>query len=207
MKQKITDIQRQSDHPSQHKIYLDNNPFVVLPSELIEKFGLRIGLEIEAEVIEKLILADEMMHAKNYALDLLNDAIYSKSQMTRHLEREGYSEQTIETIITELIHTGHIRDKLFAENWIHRRLNSNPRGRTLLKQELIEKGVDRDIAEQALTKVKDEDQERLAFEIAEKQAKKYTHLPIQTAQRRLHGFLARRGFASEMIVRIIQQVL
>ena len=71
MKQKITNIQQQPQHPSHHKIYFDDKSVVVIPSILIDKFGLRIGLKIEAEVIEKLIAADEAMRAKNYALDLL----------------------------------------------------------------------------------------------------------------------------------------
>ena len=64
MKQKITHIQEQHKHPSHHEIFLDSKPFVVIPSAFVEKFGLRIGLEIEAEVIEKLIAADEAMRAK-----------------------------------------------------------------------------------------------------------------------------------------------
>ena len=205
--QKITHIQEQQKHPSHHEIFLDDKPFVVIPSAFVEKFGLRIGLEIEAEVIEKLIAADEAMRAKNYSLDLLRENIYSKTQMTRELEREGFGEQAVKTIIAELIHSGHIRDRLYAENWIQRRQKSNPKGRTVLKQELIDKGVDREIAEQVLAAVKSEEESKLAFQIAQKRAKQYKRLPIHVAKRRLHGFLARRGFEPEVILQVIEQVL
>ena len=207
MKQKITHIQEQQKHLLHREIFLDDKPFVVIPSALVEKFGLRIGLEIEAEVIEKLIAADEAMRAKNYSLDLLRENIYSKTQMTRELEREGFGEQTVKTIIAELIHSGHIRDRLYAENWIQRRQKSNPKGRTVLKQELIDKGVDREIAEQVLAAVKSEEESKLAFQIAQKRAKQYKRLPIHVAKRRLHGFLARRGFEPETILQVIEQVL
>ncbi len=207
MKQKITHIQEQQKYPSHHEIFLDDKPFIIIPSALVEKFGLRIGLEIEAEVIEKLIDADEAMRAKNYSLDLLRENIYSKTQMTRELEREGFGEQAVKTIIAELIHSGHIRDRLYAENWIQRRQKSNPKGRTVLKQELIDKGVDREIAEQVLAAVKSEEESKLAFQIAQKRAKQYKRLPIHVAKRRLHGFLARRGFEPEVILQVIEQVL
>lgn len=207
MKQKITDIQQQPKHTSHHKIFLDDKPFVVIPSRLVEKLGIRIGLEIEAEVIEKLIAADEAMRAKNNALGLLQENIYSKSQMTQHLEQEGFKEQTIKTIIAELIHSGHIRDRLYAEKWIQRRQKSNPRGRTVLIQELIDKGVDRETAERVVAEVKAEEEAMLALQIAQKQAKHYKRLPIHVAKRRLHGFLARRGFESETILQVIEQVL
>ena len=207
MKQKITDIQSHSQFPSHHQLFLDDKPFVVLPANLVENFGLRIGLEIESQTIEKLIAADEAMRAKNYALGLLRENIYSKTQMERQLEREGFREQTIKTIIMELINSGHIRDRLFAEKWVQRRLKSNPRGRTVLKQELIDKGVDTKTAEQVLAEVKVEDEARLALQIAQKQSQKYKNLPAHVAKRRLHGFLARRGFESETILQIIEQVL
>ena len=206
MKQKITDIQPQINNSSLLKIYLDEKPYVDVPSVLIENSGLRIGLEIEAEVIEKIIVAEEMIRAKKHALEMLSEEIYSKTQMSRYLEKEGYSDATIKTIVTELIQSGHIRDRKFAEKWVQRRLKSNPRGGKLLKMELIEKGVDRKTAEQVVKEVNANDEEELALQIAEKQRKKYERLPNHVAQRRLHGYLARRGYDSDLILKIIHQV-
>ncbi len=206
MKQKITDIQPQLNDSSLLKIYLDDTHQLSVPTMLVENLGLRIGLEIEAEVIEKLITAEEMMRAKKYALEMLQEEIYSKSQMSRHLAKEGFRDETVETIVTELIQSGHIRDRQFAEKWVQRRLKSNPRGQKLLKMELIEKGVDRKTAEQVVNEVNAEDEARLALQIAKKQGKKYKHLTNQVAQRRLHGYLARRGYDSELILKIIHQV-
>ncbi len=207
MKQKITDIQPHSKFTAHHQLFLDKKPFVVIPSNLVENLGLRVGLEIESQTIEKLIAADEAMRAKNYALNILRENIYSKTQMTQQLEREGFKEQTVETIIAELIQSGHIRDRQYAEKWIQRRQKSNPKGRTVLKQELIEKGVDPETADQVLAEVKTEDEARLALRIAQKRAKQYKRLPIHVAKRRLHGFLARRGFESETILQVIEKVL
>lgn len=207
MKQKITDIHPHNKIPSHHQLFLDKKPFVIIPSNLVENLGLRVGLEIESQTIEKLIAADEAMRAKNFALNILRENIYSKTQMTQQLEREGFKEQTVKTIIIELINSGHIRDRLYAEKWVQRRQKSNPRGRTVLKQELIEKGVDPETAEQVLAEVKTEDEARLALQIARKRVKQYRRLPIHVAKRRLHGFLARRGFESETIMQVIEKVL
>ena len=160
MRQRITDIQAVSELPSHRQLFFDGTPFVVLHAALVENFGLRIGLEIEAEVIEKLIAADEVMRAKNYALRLLreepNNAVdaemedsrpetksktYTKSEMEYRLAREEFSEEAVETAVAELIDSGHIRDRKYAENWIVRRQKSNPRGKTLLKRELLDKGL------------------------------------------------------------------
>lgn len=225
MKQKITSIQTVPELPAHQQLFLNGAPFVVVHASLIEKFGLRIGLEIEAEIIEKLIAADEVMRAKNYALRLLREEkdnttvdesenprstskpkMYTKNEMEQRLAREGFSTQAIETTIEELIHSGHIRDRKYAENWIARRQKSNPRGKTLLKNELVEKGVDRKIAEQVVAKVETEDETKVALQIAQKRAKQYKRLPIHVAKRRLHGFLARRGFGSEVVRHVLKQI-
>ena len=225
MKQKITSIQAVPELPSHQHLFLNDTPFVVIHTSLVEKFGLRIGLEIEAEIIEKIIAADEVMRAKNHALRLLREEkdplaadasedlrptgkpkIYTKNEMEQRLAREGFSAKAIETSIEELIHSGHIRDRKYAENWIVRRQKSNPRGKTLLKKELINKGIDRETAEQVVANVETEDEMKVALQIAKKRMKQYKQLPIPVAKRRLHGFLARRGFGSETVRHVLEQI-
>lgn len=225
MKQQITDIQAVPELPSHCQLVLDGMPFVVLHTVLVENFGLRVGLQIEAEVIKKLIAADEVMRAKNYALRLLrektdNDAVdetessrstvkpkpYTKSEMRQRLAREGFSEKAIGAAIEELIDSGHIRDRKYAENWVVRRQKSNPRGKTLLKRELLDKGVDRETAEQVVAQVETENEATLALQIAQKRVRQYRQLPVHVAKRRLHGFLARRGFESEIVRQVLEQI-
>ena len=225
MKQKITDIQVASELPSHRHIFLNGAPVVVIHASLIEKFGLRIGLEIEAEAIEKIIAADEVMRAKNYTIRLLREEkddtatdtsedsrprikpkTYTKSEIARRLEREGFSGEAIEVSIAELIRSGHIRDRKYAENWIARRQKSNPRGKTLLKQELVDKGIDKETAAQVVATVETEDEAEVALQIAQKRVKQYKRLPTHVAKRRLHGFLARRGFGSDVVRQVLEQV-
>ncbi len=225
MKKQITDIQAVPELPSHRQLFLDDAPFVVLHTILVENFGLRVGLQIEAEVIEKIIAADEVMRAKNYALRLLSERTdnaavdetedsrstvkpkpYTKSEVKQRLAREGFSETAIETAIEELIDSGHIRDRKYAENWVVRRLKSNPRGKTLLKRELLDKGVDREVAEQVVAEIETEDETTVALQIAQKRVKRYRQLPVHVAKRRLHGFLARRGFGSEIVRQVLEQI-
>lgn len=225
MRQQITDIRAVPELSSHRQLFLDGAPFVVIHAVLVENFGLRVGLNIEADVIEKLIAADEVMRAKNYALRLLreekaNDSVdeeegsratvkfrpYTKSGMIQRLSREGFSEEAIETAVEELIDSGHIRDRKYAENWVVRRQKSNPRGKTLLKHELLDRGVDRETAEQVVAQVETENEAMLALQIAQKRMKRYQGLPEHVAKRRLHGFLARRGFGSEIVRQVLEQI-
>ena len=71
MKKHITDIRIQNEQPAHCSIFMDGVFFALVEIGLVTKFGLRIGLEIEEIVIQKLIVADEVMRARNHALNLL----------------------------------------------------------------------------------------------------------------------------------------
>ena len=225
MRQQITDIQEVPELPSHRQLFLGGEPFVVIHAVLVENFGLRIGLQIKPEIIERLIAADEVIRAKNYALGLLREEkaddaegeaenshptvrskTYTKNGMEQRLTREGFSEEAVETAVEELIDSGHIRDRKYAENWVIRRQKSNPRGKTLLKRELLDRGVDRETAEQVVAQVETEDEAVLALQIAQKRMKRYRQLPTHVAKRRLHGFLARRGFESDVVRQVLEQI-
>lgn len=77
----------------------------------------------------------------------------------------------------------------------------------MLAHELINKGIDKTTVDRVLEEIYDEDEAKLAFQIAQKQAAHYRSLPLHVAKRRLHGFLLRRGFRYETIQRAIEQVL
>ncbi len=220
MKQKITGIRSLSETPDQCRIFLNGAPFVVVSAALIEKFGLRVGLEIEGETLERLIAADAVMRAKEFALRLVREqkaesaetrAIgkptpYTKSEIAHQLERNGFATEAIAVALEELIQAGYIRDRTYAENWVARRQKSNPRGKTVLKTELLNRGIDRETAEQVVATVETADEQESALRIAERRVKQYKRLPLPVAKRRLHGFLARRGFSTETVRYVMEQI-
>ena len=207
MKKRLTDIQIDEETPSSRSIFLDGVYFDSVDAGCIPKFGLRIGLEIEAEVLQKLIEADEGMRAKNYALELLSDGGYSKSQMIYRLGQRGFSPQTIETILEELEQLGHIKDENFAKKWVDRRQRSKPKGKKMLQHELADQNIDKATVDRVLAGIDSTEEIDIALQLAQKQAKHYQSLPPEVAKRRLHGFLLRRGFDYETIQSAIKRVL
>ncbi|MCE2415893.1 RecX family transcriptional regulator, partial [Candidatus Poribacteria bacterium] len=61
-------------------------------------------------------------------------------------------------------------------------------------------------AEQVVANVETEDETKVALQIAQKRVKQYKRLPIHVAKRRLHGFLARRGFGAEIVRQVLDQI-
>lgn len=207
MKKRLTDIQIDEEMPSRRILFLDGAYFDSIDAGCIPKLGLRIGLEIEAEVLQKLIEADEGMRAKNYALALLSDRSYSKSQMIDKLGQKGFSPQAIDITLEDLEQLGHIKDEKFAQKWVARRQRSKPEGKKMLQHELADQHIDKTTVDRVLAGIDGAAEADIALQLAEKQAKRYQSLPLQVAKRRLHNFLLRRGFDYETIQSVIEQTL
>ena len=202
----ITDIRSHGDQ--QIMLFLNHEQFGVLPADFVFKFGLRVGLKIRRDTIVKLLRAEEIMQAKNFAIHLLQEKeIYTKPELLAVLSREGFSREGINTSIEDLEKAGFIKDKTFAQNWIRRREKSNPRGKEMLKLELVDKGVALSTIDQVLSDIDPNRELDTALRLAEKQVKRYKSLQPHVAKRRLHGFLARRGFSYNTVGQVMQKIL
>ena len=206
MKKRLTDIQIDEETPSRRAIFLDGRYFHSVDAGCIPKFGLRVGLEIDIEVLQKLIEADEGMRAKNCALELLSDQSYSKSQMIDKLSQKGFSPQAIDITLEDLEYLGHIRDEKFAQKWVDRRQRSKPKGKKMLQHELVSQNIDKATVDRVLAGIDNAEETDTALQLAQKQAQRYQSLPPEVAKRRLHGFLLRRGFDFETIQSAIERV-
>ena len=207
MKKRLTDIQIDEETPSRRILFLDGAHFESVDAGCIPKLGLRIGLEIEPEVLHKLIRADEGIRAKNYALELLSCQSYSKSQMIYQLRQRGFGTEAIDITLEDLEQLGHIKDEDFAKRWIARRQRSKPKGKKILAHELANQSVDKTTVDRVLAGIEDSEETNIALQQAQKQVKRYQSLPLDVSKRRLHGFLLRRGFDYETIQSVIERVL
>ena len=207
MKKRLTDIQIDEETPSRKILFLDGVYFGSVDAGCIPKLGLRVGLEIEVEVLQKLIQADEGMRAKNYALELLSNKSYSKSQMTYQLGQKGFGTEAIDITLEDLEQLGHIKDENFAKKWVERRQRSKPKGKKVLEHELTNQSIDKTTVDRVLAGIHDGEEVNIALQLAQKQVKRYQSLAPEVAKRRLYGFLLRRGFDYETIQSVIERVL
>ena len=207
MKKRLTDIQIDKETPSRRILFLDGACFDSVDAGCIPKLGLRVGLEIETEVLQKLIQTDEGMRAKNCALELLSSQSYSKNQMIYQLEQKGFGAEAIDMTLQDLEQLGHIKDEDFAKKWIARRQRSKPKGKKMLQHELANHSIDKTTVDRVLAEIHDTEEINRAWQLAQKQVKRYQSLAPEVAKRRLHGFLLRRGFDYETIQSVIARVL
>lgn len=133
------------------------------------------------------------------ALRLLARREHSRSELARKLETAGFDRAEIAVLLGEFETRNWLSDRRFAESWVadHRARA----GSVKLAYDLRQRGVGDAIIEAVLNENRDSEFER-ARAVWEK---KFGSAPADTPEKaRQMRFLQSRGFAAEVIRRIIQ---
>jgi len=208
MKRQITDLQAQKNHPSRLSIFLDGEFFCGVSEESAVKYQLKKGMEIDGEQLKTLIYEEELSKAKRYVYMLFSRRMYSSKEIEGKLKRQGYTDDIIKDVISEMEGYGYVDDKTFAEEWVQSRINSKPKGRLVLKRELVNKGIEEDTIDNILNETMSESVQRdLALELARKKVKSYRNDDAISAKRKLYAFLNRHGFSYDIIKGVMDEVM
>lgn len=188
----ITRIAPQRD-PERVSLYLDGQFALGISTQIAEERGLRVGQALLAEQVTSLRAADTLDKAVNKALAFLTIRPRSIREVRDRLKEKDVLPETIDAVIARLEGWGYIGDEGFARYWIENRGVNQPRGKRLLRQELWQKGVDREMVDQALEDATI-DEYGDALTIARKRLGQLRMYDEQTQRRRLASYLQRRGY-------------
>lgn len=106
----------------------------------------------------------------------------------------------IGNVLDRLKHLGYVNDLEFAKWWLEQRQTHKPRGLQLIRSELYQKGVAKEIVDEVLGGVESPEGEvELALQAAKKKSRSYQNLKPQEFKQKMGQYLARRGFDWEVI--------
>ncbi|HGJ65931.1 TPA: regulatory protein RecX [bacterium] len=208
MKQQITDLKTQEKHPSRLSIYLDGRYYCGISEEVALKYKLKKGMEIDENNLKDMIHDDELQKAKKYVYNLLSRRMYSSKEVRNKLTEQGYTDDVIDQAISTIEGFGYIDDKTFAEEWVLSRKHNKPKGKIVLRRELAQKGINKEIIGEVLEEfIDDLDQLDTAVKLAQKKMLSYKNDDKISARRKLQSFLVRRGFDFDTIRKVVDKVL
>lgn len=203
---RIVDIQRQRGNRKRYTLYFDDGQWLGLFDELVIKYDLKVGKEVDSGEITELALEDDSKKAMDLAIRYLGYRARSQKEMENYLQGKGFCQDIIERTIDKLESYGYIDDRAFAGDWVRGRMKSKPMGKAMIKMELIQKGIAEEIIEESLEGI-DEDTELLkAREVVLKFEKRYWDLGEGERNYKIGQALARRGFNWETIKRAIDLI-
>ena len=133
------------------------------------------------------------------ALRLLSYRPRSEAEVRQRLSRH-FSPDRIQWAIDGLRRRGLLDDAAFARFWRESRERHRPRGASAMRWELLRLGVSREVVEEALEGL---DEEESAYQAASRTLASLRRLDYHTFRKRMFAYLRRRGFGSEVATRTI----
>ncbi len=201
---KVTDIKHQRHDPNRVSVFLDDVFAFGLSTDLLVELGLYVGVELLETQTEDMLAADEIKRATAAALQLLSFRARSEGEITTRLRQREFGAAAIEGAIVRLREWHYVDDADFATRWVENRQQHRPRSTRMLAHELRGKGVAPETIEETLA-VAGVDEVGDARELVVRQRIKYASLEPDVQTRRISGFLARRGYAYDVIRRAMEQ--
>ena len=196
----ITALTPQVKRPERVNVFVDGAFACGLAASVAA--GLSVGQSITDDDLQALAAREEAHQARERAVGLIARRPRSAAEITRYLRRHQYDEATVASVIAELTESKLIDDDAFAAYWVEQRDTFRPRSRLALRQELGQKGIERDIVSDALAHVDESDAAR---RIAQRQARRWTHLPQEEQRRKLTQALLRQGFPYDIVSEIVTE--
>jgi SOS response regulatory protein OraA/RecX len=137
------------------------------------------------------------------ALKILSARPCSEADLRdRLISRRGKDPKLVEQCIKRLKELGYVNDDLFAHSYASYRVGLKPLGRAKLARELAVKKVPREIVEQTLDLVFEENAEEALIDSAIARRVRVRGWPAdRAASKRMFDHLARLGFEYDLIVR------
>ena len=150
--------------------------------------------------------ADPFSVARNIVLNQLNFMPRSRKELETALAKRNVEAHVAKSVLDRFEEIGMVDDVAYAELLIRSRCNTKRVSRSVLRQQLRQKGVAQDIIDEALLAVSDDDELRMATELVEKKVRALSRLAPEVRKRRLFGLLARKGYHTGIALRVIQDL-
>jgi regulatory protein len=152
-------------------------------------------------------MGDPEAVARSLCLRALTGAPKTRQQLADLLTRRGVPEPAAVAVLDRFGEVGLIDDAAFARAWVSSRQAGRGLARRALKAELRAKGVDPEVAAEAVEVVDDDDERATARLLVERRLRGMSRLDRTTATRRLIGMLARKGYGGGLAAGVVREAL
>jgi regulatory protein len=187
-------------------VYLDGGFALELAAVLVDQAGLRRGDLLTVEARDRLIEDDAPYRARSRSLRLLALRDRSRGEVESRLQTLGFAPKVIAGTVEWLQGLGYLDDGRFATSYAADRLRAGW-GERRVRAELRRKGVDQDLVEAVLeaggvnAQAAAEGADSLLATARRRFGAQFASDP-QGAERRLAGFLVRRGYDWDTVGRV-----
>jgi regulatory protein len=148
-----------------------------------------------------------MARARQICLTQLGRSARTRAQLAEALRRRGIPDDIVERVLDRFTEIQLIDDAGYAEMFVRSRHRDRGLARRALAYELRRRGVDADVAGEALEVVDDDDEAATARRLVAAKLPATRGLDPQRRLRRLVGMLARKGYGPGVALAAVKDAL
>jgi regulatory protein len=152
-------------------------------------------------------LGDPEQVARNICLRALTGAAKTRKQLADLLAKRGIPEEAATAVLDRFTEVGLIDDAAFARAWVGSRQAGRGLARRALSAELRAKGVDAEVASAALEELDPQEEWDAARRLVARRLPSLQRFDRVTAERRLLGMLARKGYGGGLAGYVVREAL
>jgi regulatory protein len=151
--------------------------------------------------------ADPESVARKILLDQLTGRARSRKELSDKLATRNVPGDIATALLDRFEAVGLVDDDAFARTWVTQRQQGKGLSRRVLAQELRRKGIDDEVAKEALDEIDPADETAAAHELVRRKMRSMRGVDDQVATRRLVGMLARKGYPPGLSFGVVREEL
>lgn len=202
----ITKIEAQKKNDDRVNIYVNDEFFIAIFTELVYTFNLKKGMTIEEENLKHILNEEMYMKAKNKALNILAKADQSEKKIREKLSSD-FEDDTIDMVIEFLKKNNFINDDILAQKIVNTNVNLNRCGKNRIKQNLYNKGIDKQSIDEAISDIDTDVEFENAMYLAKKRYDRVKKEDKRKIYQKISQHLAYKGFSYDIIKRVLDKLL
>lgn len=199
---KITALKTQARHPGRVSVFVDDRYSFSLSEDQVLELSVRSGQTITADDLKRFGLASESGKLYNQALRYVLIRPRSEHEVIGYLRHKlpatGLSKDDAAMIFDKLKARGYVDDLAFARNWLANRRVRRGASLRRLRAELLAKGVDENIIDEAVSSSDRSEMDDLRMVIA-KRGSRYPD------RQKLIQYLVRQGFPYDIVLSVLEE--
>jgi regulatory protein len=203
---KIIRIRSRKGGSARVVVELEGEIRIAVATEIALRAGLHEGAELDELALAGIEREDLAWRVHDQALRLLGVRPRTRLELRNRLART-FPEDVVDACLDRLTGSNLLDDREFARLFARERLGSRPHGRGRILRELRQRGVEPEQAENAIREAL-ESSGMSDLDLARAAAGRFRRRRGEDeirARRRLHGYLARRGFAYDTLQEVVRE--
>lgn len=150
---------------------------------------------------------DQESVARAIALRLLTSSARSRSQLAEAMARKDVPDDVAQRVLDRFTEVGLIDDAEYARMVVRTRHAERGLSRRAIAVELRRRGIDDELAGEALEQLDSDDEEIAARELVRRKLRSTSGLDAQTRARRTFAALGRKGYPPGLVSRLVREEL